>query len=299
MITRTIWSSLGERDRGCVRDLLMVRGGSSQKPETPDADEFEDQEVLIVHRGRLCSRSEWSWRENWFELLDAPSFGALHDGYVIAIDSVFIGAVSAGPAAAPDFAVGLPAYVHPDFWARMVDGYDWPRDRGPLNGVAYGQSVSPGDIALGRVAGGLVAVVNPSKGGAVLDDAAIPATQACWQPKALTSSANRKVLGFALHGRQLLAVTHDGDDRPLLVAASVLQPARWQVPLGWAYAIVRGNAEVDSAPEYPQIQALWGYREFVLDRDHWPAVCAGDPQALDIFRQRLDQARANLQYPIV
>lgn len=299
MITRTIWSSLGERDRDCARDLLMVRGGSSLRPERLDADEFEDQGVHIVHRGRLCSRSEWDWHERWFELLAAPSFGALHDGYIIATDSLLVGAVRAGPDPAPDFAVGFPAYLHPDFWARRVDGYDWPRGRGPLHGVAYGQPGSPGEFALSRVAGGLVAVVNPSRNGMLLDDAAIPATEACWQPKALTTNTNRTVLGFALHGRQLLAVTHDGDDRPLVVAASVLQPARWQVPLGWAYAILRGNAEVGSVPEYAQTQALWGYCEFVLDADHWPAVCAGDPQALDVFEQRLAQARANLQYPLV
>lgn len=147
-----------------------------------------------------------------------------------------------------------------------------------------------------NVSGGLAATSTDTN--TTLDEYAIPAMKACWQPQQLTPATDHTVIGYVLHGRQLLAITHDAADNPVIVTFDALSPNRWNVPVGWKFSILRGNTELNALPSCPETQALWGYPELVLDLDHWPAVHAQDPDALAIFRTRLAQGRANLQHPL-
>jgi hypothetical protein len=93
----------------------------------------------------------------------------------------------------------------------------------------------------------------------------------------LTVNAEYGVCAMSIYAGALMAFLSDDTGLPNWYPIQLFRVDDSRIPDGWRFA---------SYNESDHLQALWGYDELIEDEQHYDAVLARDPEALETFFSR-------------
>jgi hypothetical protein len=107
----------------------------------------------------------------------------------------------------------------------------------------------------------------------------------------VTADKSYPVLGMLLWENVLSVLVSDDWGGPCYVPAGLFDLGRWEMPSGWSFGLFSGIRASGSDLWIDPYGAAWGYTEFVHDPDHGTGLAERDDQALEIFNERVREAK--------
>jgi hypothetical protein len=103
------------------------------------------------------------------------------------------------------------------------------------------------------------------------------------------------VLGMMLFSSILYVLVEDDSRSPLMAPAAMFSDDLVAIPEDWLFKTREGLRPSLKDVSSDETMAIWGYDELVTDKAHFPALTEWEPNALRIFRERVQIALGGSQ----